>query len=367
MNENIIRCCEFGDELAGDEVFTFHGRTYCEECFENCTVVCEHCGERIYEEDSVSDSNISLCQYCYDNYYSRCDECERLIHNDDVYYCDEDEDYPLCYNCYSSRNKKKSIHEYSYKPNPIFYGNGNRFFGVELEVDEGGHYDENAREVLNIANKTTEDRLYIKTDGSLENGFEMVSHPMTLEYHNNEMVWAEIMKKLVNMGYKSHKTGTCGLHFHVNRESLGDTHEKREETIGRIIYFVEHHWEQILRFSRRTRAQMDEWASRYGMDRRDNPKRLYDNVKKYYARHKAVNIQNYSTIEFRMCRGTLKYETFIASMQLINEICNSAVALTDEEMQNLTWTDFISKLTPENHKELIEYLTKRGLYTKEAE
>ena len=44
----------------------------------------------------------------------------------------------------------------------------------------------NAQKLLDIANKNAEN-LYIKTDGSLNEGLELVTHPMTLEYHLNEM------------------------------------------------------------------------------------------------------------------------------------------------------------------------------------
>ena len=30
------------------------------------------------------------------------------------------------------------IHDYYYKPEPIFYGDGPRYLGVELELDDGG-------------------------------------------------------------------------------------------------------------------------------------------------------------------------------------------------------------------------------------
>ena len=66
-----------------------------------------------------------------------------------------------------------------YKPKPVFYGQVTRFFGVELEVDDGGEDCDYAEQLLSITGK----RMYIKHDGSLDEGFEMVTHPMTLEYH----------------------------------------------------------------------------------------------------------------------------------------------------------------------------------------
>ena len=154
--------------------------------------------------------------------------------------------------------KRKSylcIHDYSYKPDPIFRGTGKRYFGIELEVDEGGKCEENAFKLLNLANMNCEN-IYIKTDGFLDDGFEIVTHPMTLEYHLNNMPWKELVKKALNLGYRSHNTLTSGLHIHINRNSLGESVDMQERVIARILYFFENNWSELLRFSRRTNEQL---------------------------------------------------------------------------------------------------------------
>ena len=79
--------------------------------------------------------------------------------------------------------------------------------GVELEVDIGGEYDDNASVLLNIANES-EERIYCKHDSSINDGFEIVSHPMSLDYHMNEMNWSEVFAKAIAMDYRSHYTFT---------------------------------------------------------------------------------------------------------------------------------------------------------------
>ena len=78
--------------------------------------------------------------------------------------------------CYDNVCCGDSIHDYNYKPDPVFYGNGNRYFGVELEIDIGGKTCPNADEILAIANDLDE-HIYIKSDGSLNDGMEIVIHP----------------------------------------------------------------------------------------------------------------------------------------------------------------------------------------------
>ena len=148
-----------------------------------------------------------------------------------------------------------------YTPDLVFHGKGLRHFGVELEIDDGGTVNSNAQKLLDIANKDAEN-LYIKTDGSLDEGLKLVTHPMTLEYHLNEMPWAEVLHKAQSMGYLSHAAGTCGLHVHISRLAFGCTYEQQEAAIARLLYFVEKLWAELLRFSRRTQSQMNRWAAR---------------------------------------------------------------------------------------------------------
>ena len=83
------------------------------------------------------------------------------------------------------------------------------------------------------------------------------------------------------------------------------------------------------------------------------------------GRYVAVNLENYNTIEFRLFRGTLRYKTFLATLQLVDEICYCAINMTDKEMEDLSWSDFVSKILPKKF-ELIEYLKSKRLYVNDA-
>ena len=52
------------------------------------------------------------------------------------------------------------------------------------------------------------------------------------------------------------------LHVHVSRLAFGETEEQQDTAIARVLYFFEKHWEELLKFSRRTQHQLDQWASR---------------------------------------------------------------------------------------------------------
>lgn len=355
MNENIeIRCIHCGELIEDDDYSLINGEPICEACADDYCRICDECGTLMYDDDVWGDENHCLCHSCYDRYYTRCEDCDAVIPSDDAY---NYEGITLCCDCYNDRSR--CIHEYSYKPTPIFYGHGKRFFGVELEVDKGGHESDYAEEVLNIANGR-DTHIYIKSDGSLDDSFEIVSHPMSLAFHEG-FCWEDIMHKCVHLGYRSHQTSTCGLHIHVNRDSQGDTYDQQEETISRILYFVEQHWSEMMKFSRRSECNMNRWAARFGYE--STPKKVLDKAKETYGRYTAVNLNNRHTIEFRLFRGTLKLNTFIAALQMVNRICDAAFVLSDEEMQNLSWSEFMATIT---EPELIQYLKERRLYINEV-
>ena len=201
-NDTCIHC---GCIVGPGEAYTFHDEIYCEDCFEKLTTTCDCCGKRIFKEEDEGNSHITLCGNCYLHYYTVCDRCGRLIRNDDAYYLDEEEDTPYCHSCYEEFSY---IHHYHYKPDPIFYGDDSRYFGVELEVDNGGEHSAHAKKVLDIAN-ASDWHLYCKHDGSLNAGFELVTHPMTMAYHCSQMPWPEILACLKEMGYRSHQTSTA--------------------------------------------------------------------------------------------------------------------------------------------------------------
>ena len=351
--EEVLYCEHCGCIIDNEDYSEVDGEIICADCVERYYCTCDHCGTLLLVEDCYADDDHCLCENCYEQYYTRCDNCDRIIRNEDAN-AHDGADY--CDDCYNDRCC--AIHPYSYKPNPIFYGAGNRYFGVELELDVGGQETDNAEEILYLGNHA-DDCIYIKSDGSLNDGMELVTHPMTLEFHEN-YCWKKLLQKCIDLGYRSHQTSTCGLHIHVNRDSLGENRERQEETISRILYFVEQHWNEMLSFFRRSEVAMNRWAARYGYE--STPKKILDKAKESYGRYSAVNLCNHATIEFRLFRGTLKYNTLIATLQMVNRICEVAFSCSDEEMQHLSWSTFVTAI---KEPELIQYLKERRLYVNE--
>ena len=360
MNERIT-CDLCGEEILSDS-YTVEGRRLCESCYDYDTFRCECCGGRFMMANEVGDDHISVCENCYEEHYHRCDRCNSLVHDSDVFW---EDDNAYCRNCYEDSHCG-IIRDYYYKPRPIFYKRPKesrvRYYGVELEIDCGGKDNESAESIYDIANQC-EDVLYIKSDSSLDEGMELVSHPCSVQYHKQTFPWKEIMKEAVDLGYRSHNTSTCGLHIHIGRNDLGETPEAQEEVISRIMFFFESHWNEIFRFSRRGEYAVNRWASRYGY--KDRPKDILEDAKKTRkGRYTCVNITNLNTVEIRIFKGTLKWNTFMAAIELVDAICDNAIRLSDEELHKQSWIDFVLSIDPD-YTELIKYLKEKRLYVNE--
>lgn len=83
---------------------------------------------------------------------------------------------------------------------------------------------------------------------------------------------------------------------------------------------------------------MNRWATRYSYE--SSPKAIMDKAKKSYGYYVAINLCNYHTIEFRLFGETLKYNTIIATLELVNKICEIAVLRKEITAQAFTAVPF---------------------------
>ena len=233
------------------------------------------------------------------------------------------------------------------------------YLGVELEVDKG----ENRNYVSKTLYESFED-IYMKYDGSLSaSGFEIVSNPATLDYHMSELGWDKIMDICKLNDYRSHDTSTCGLHVHLSRAFLGDDETEQDLNIAKLIILFDRWWEKyIIPFSRRDIYSIERWADKPSVDcvNTDSESQVIDKVKYYKAggRYKAINLSNENTIEFRLFRGTLNFNTFIASLQFVVTVTSFAKSVKLKDIFTTSWDDVFSCT---EYPQLKEYLKQRNL------
>ena len=149
MDKTFI-CDICGEIHPVDQRTTFDGQELCSHCLDENTLLCRQCNTRIWSDNNEGSDDHPLCPRCYDRFFTNCSRCGALLLNEDAQYIrEDDDDYPYCDNCFE-RQSRNGIHEYHYKPKPYFYGEGNRFFGIELEIDGAGENGSNARKLLSF-------------------------------------------------------------------------------------------------------------------------------------------------------------------------------------------------------------------------
>ena len=196
---------------------------WCESCTERRAYWCERCEG--YNSDTsyyISDRSEHWCQDCSDCNAYWCDDCDE--YNADG--CDRCSEDPV------SSDGSRLIHDYSYRPDAIFHSTKDDerlFFGIEIEVEAKDDLRASAEyahqlEALDLA--------YLKHDGSLNNGFEIVTHPMSHDFFKNEATHfftvMEGLRTKSGIRVKSWDTRTCGLHIHISRTGFnGGAHMHR--------------------------------------------------------------------------------------------------------------------------------------------
>lgn len=360
-------CDNCGEVTARDELISIdRGREYvCESCASSDYYQCDDCGEYVSSRNLWFNRNLTICNECHWEYCT-CYDCEDVIHCDYVHNIGG---YGYCDNCAPSH--RSVIRDYSFKPTPIFYGELSEwvkgYYGLELEIDDGDDVREAARAIQDAGG---DDRIYIKDDGSLScDGFEIVTHPATLEYHMHSMPWRNIISTAREYNYTSHDAGTCGLHIHASRTLFGADRTLQDLNIAKCILLIDFWWEQyIVPFSRRNYNQLNEWAKKPNARIMASDSQAEAVCKAIesgeYDRYKAVNLKNRHTVEFRFFRGTLRRDTIMASIQFVDTLIKYVSGVELEDLWDKTFNDVFGDT---QHAELKDYLQKRRLLDESEE
>lgn len=345
-------------------------------CFD-CISTCDGCNEYYYYNTGVHYYR-DYCADCQDHYFT-CDRCSDVQHQD--YSCNVEDDWNWCEDCTSSyatycencgyweRNSRACsrsdlINDHSYKPNPLFKRTHDSmedtsYFGVELEVEcvDGGH-EEGAKYVFNALNGTTDPHeasvAYLKSDGSLNYGFEIVTHPMTFDYAMTKVDWS-CLKGLSRRGFRSWDTSTCGLHVHTSRRGFKD---KRH--LWFFTQLINGHYAQCIKLAGRNSEQ---WSAFAGQKKEASDVVL---GKKFsHNRYVAVNLCNNATIEVRMFKGSLNPDRVRMAIQFVRSCVEYTrdMTITKASLGGLDWQEYKQYVLNNSgmYPELIWYMNEKGV------
>lgn len=208
-----------------------------------------------------------------------------------------------------------------------------RAFGCELEVQvRQGSESAAAGKVHEALNPSGEvgEYCYFERDGSIGTGFELITQPAGLDVHREKFALF-LNNPALKRGLRSHEGGSCGFHVHVGREYV------TQAQIYRIQSFLN---------DVRNEALIRKIARRYtnGFSKiKYEMAKLSTKGKANGDRYEALNVTGEHTIEFRIFRGSLRYESVIAALEFVNAMLDFCTpgAVSFQDLNTLGFKRFV--------------------------
>lgn len=357
---------------------------YCPDCVEDYRDVgrCDCCGRWFSRDDLtwVEHSEECVCDDCRDDHYRQCEYCGEWFNceSDDYEYVDETGHYYCCSECCEndgnvwddnnscyvpeeSLSRIGGYHTHSYcaingkkdkrKKYPLYIGRETEVDG-ENRHNFGNDYYDNLSQLFN-------DTCFFETDGSLDEGFEIITQPLSEDVFFSTD-WEKPFNKLIESGFRSHDTDTCGTHFHFSDWYLGYNDRQKAHSALKICRFFQLFADDISKIARRRYGHYckDLRGFNYVIDKYNS--NVFDDLRN--DRYWAVNLQNMfrsrkGTIEIRVCKGTLKAKTMLASADFFLHIVRNAKKIAWKNIENLSlWLKGIK------NKDTIEYIKARHAF-----
>ena len=318
---------------------------------------CEDCGDLTTYDDSINAyDQHRICGNCDGNYYYH-EGSGYYVREDDDDYSEEDEDsYSGAIGDYHSSRR-----QLGHIPSDFDLRKPRVLLGLELEMEISKDYDQTdrAEHILDKIGYTPDGTKYclLEHDGSISRGFEMVTGYSGLDLHTRQL---EFFKTRL-AGAKSHNTSTCGLHVHICKSDMSLLHASK------MVLFINDPDNHALIFAlaRRDSSSFskihdkandkywlrDALRSGEGCDKDARKARQLRNLNS--DRYEALNFQNPNTVEFRLFRGTLKYETLIACLEFTYQ---TWFFCRDTSQKQLTTANFLKYICLENNRKDTRYL-----------
>ena len=369
-DNELINCDECSNEMSRDDSFTANnGEIVCESCIQ----VCQYC-DTIYtsNDDWYNVGHQHWCEYCWENQSFTCNRCDYCVNSNrdggtsvgDEYwcedcvsnnatYCDEcDEYYPDSGGeCSCNQNNEGVVHQYSYKPNPVFHGgnDNNLYMGFELEMSYGDESDNYKNAIPDVLPLEQADVCYLKSDSSIEGwGYELVTHPHTLgAYERANNLWNYI-ESCRTKGARSWDTTSCGLHVHVSRTAF-----KSGAHTHRFLSLIYRNPKEMMKLAGRKNSRYARFDDVYKPDEWGIPQfNLRDKVHagSFTERMSAVNTNNDYTLELRFFRGNMKREGIMTALELSHASVEYTrnMSVSDVKLGMLKWEWFADWVATNN-------------------
>ncbi len=339
--ENLTECthCGYVYDKTSVEFYQIDGQIICAHCYANATRTCKDCGTITlrYVRASCGYSHVDfLCSKCAEN-YTLCYNCgsrfrtETMHEYDGDYYCNECYENcshdcfgcgdrmmnsnSFCDSCYNIWNN--NVYPYDYKPSKkkfckidskIDSNESNveskLYFGLEVELE---FTSQKSASIVAQLNEQFGDFIYLKHDGSLNNGVEIVTHPCTYRYHMQVFPWEKLCKFMNDNSLMANDT--CGLHIHFSKKYMHMVGKHYDASnLKKIDYFFHKHKDFIIKVSGRT----SESYARFKKERSAMT------LSQCTGHHSAINFENVATVEVRTFASSTDYLHILSYIDFLN-------------------------------------------------
>jgi hypothetical protein len=328
---------------------------------------CEDCNDYFEWDDGrpTYDGDYRVCDSCIENNYTYSHSRDTYITDSDFEDEQDEEDQDPEYDYIGSYHSSKR--NLGHIPSSYDMRSPRVLLGLELEIEVSDDYDKDTRaKVLldGMSDYRDEDGIrhtycLMEEDGSLDNGFEMVTAYTGLDVHKAQLQYF----KNKTAGLTSHNTSTCGLHVHVCKSSMTTLHA------AKMVLFINDpaNIDLVKCIARRTDASYSKIKNKkddkhWLKDSVHSSKDKDEQIRRMNSdRYEALNFKNEKTIEFRLFKGTLKYETMIACLEFSFACWHFTASASASELSTGKFLEFICM--PEHRKDtrfLRAYLKEKG-------
>lgn len=327
-NGNLVNCACCNAQRIRSNCYQINDTRVCVPCYRESYMECTACYGILRREDASPLFRGRYCVPCSERYI----ECPSCTDNPNA--ISRDSNQGCCHDCYYTIGSSEHIRDYSYTPELNFRGEGKLFFGMEVEISTR-HTERKA--AAQLVHDAANGIVYLKQDGSFDGGFEIVTHPMTLEWALSNFPW-DMFNDLEDAGGRA--TDQTGIHVHVSREGF-----TAPSHIYKWLQFFYRNEDDISRIARRRNSSWARWNSEIRENMKD-----YAKGEKDAERYSAVNVQNEKTFEVRVFSSSTKPEEIQAALQLVAASVEYARYLTVSDIRSggYGWEKFITWIQANN-------------------
>tara|TARA_B100000073_G_scaffold270059_1_gene229737 strand:+ start:1630 stop:2811 length:1182 start_codon:yes stop_codon:yes gene_type:complete len=289
---------------------------------------CRNCNSLDYADDMrIAYDEDAICQTCIDDEYTYSEYRDTYVHYedaDDEEHYDEESDegvLPYDYNVMRDLTHTTAPNE-RVLPDTAYYG-------VELEVEKRTSATEDtASGVLRNFEYDECKFALLKSDGSLSNGFEIVSCPGTINAHR--LYWEKFFKGSHIRDLKGWSTDTAGMHIHISRSAL------RQLDVGKILVFINDTKNESF-VNHIAGRNAESWAKK-------SPKKIMDCVQSS-EKYSAVNTSHRNTIELRIFKSNLSKLGFFRVLEFVDALVHF---VKQTSISKLQYADFLEYMEQPN-------------------